>query len=325
MGGETVLSLGVLRSDVGYSGSDEAKTAVCGRVLEQLGEVWPDVAAMVLVGWLDDAFSRCTSKSKGAVDVMDDSDSSSSQPEGGKWWCLGARSILPQASVVAAVESCIRRHCEAMYDMHLNAFVQVRRDDALDSAVARLRCAVIDVIGRGTSSLEVESSPVVKDFLAAFLPMSLPVDDKGLARIRQCMRAWVGTKPETPGKFNGQPSEPSNDLSGWGLVDADDWRPCAIGMVPSRHLTNGALPYLSCFSARDDHFDDDPDGTDVIHMHAVVDGAAATETEYQTGVPSEDSENDGNGIGDDDEAVTDDPEENAGGHGLLPPPPDFHL
>ena len=327
VGGEDVLARGVLQTAVEYSGPEKAKISVCGRVIEQLCEVWPDLAAAVVVAWLDDAFARCNrSSSMGSMATMatmatigDGDGGQGHRSAQGICWYLGARSILSDASIVSAVESCIRRHCEALYDTHSNAYVEIKADASLQAAVTSLRDTLEDAMSSASSAA---STAVVQTFIAAFLPATrLPVSREELEDMRGFVDTWLGTSTtkSTAGSSNGSMKPAKPNTSGWSLVEEAEWRPCAIGLLPSDHLVNGALPHMPCFPSRGgDGFGSD-NATDDLTIDALEAGAdepsAATGLGTETGCaggPSDDDENDGEGEADDDAD-------------LLRPPPDFLL
>jgi len=315
VGGEAVLARGVLQSAVEYSGPEKAKVSVCGRVIEQLCEVWPDLAASVVVAWLDDAFARCNRSSSMATmatleTVGDGGGGQGHRPAQGVCWYLGARSILSDASIVSAVESCIRRHCEALYDTHSNAYVEVKADAALQAAVTSLRDTLEDAMSSASSAV---STAGVQTFIAAFLPATrLPVSSEGLEDMRGFVDTWLGTSTKrAAGSSNGTMKPAKPNTSGWSLVEEAEWRPCAIGMLPSDHLVNGALPHMPCFPSRgSDGFGSD-DATDDLTIDALEAGADEPSAATVPGLGTETS-----GAG----GPSDDDEDDGEGDGLLPPP-----
>ena len=229
VGGEALLARGLGVSGVsGLEGLGGAcAETTCRRVLEQLGDVWPDLAATVLERRLDALFLACLEGIQGVPSR--DGNEDGAQGVDDACWYRAAIAVLQDASVDSIgniAEYCVRRHCSAFYAAHQAAFIEVRAGGATDARLARLRLALEELGARLPSSLQA--------FASLFLDTTA-VDANRLQRMKVCVDDWTRAQEKT-----------QKNTSGWSEVGEDSWRPCAIGMVPSKYLNNGSLPDLAC-------------------------------------------------------------------------------
>lgn len=226
VGGEALLARGLGSSGVAGLGEVCAERT-CRRVLEQLGDVWPDLAATVLAQRLEALFLACLEEMKGGdgntgrVPGVDDA-----------CWYRAAVAVLHDGcvdSIESIVDECVRRHCPAFHTAHQTAFIEVRADGTMEAGLARLRLALGELGDRPPA--------ILQHFISLFLDAT-SIDANRLQRMRACVDDW------TRGQAGQE--ETQKNTSGWTEVGEDSWRPCAIGMVPSKYLSNGSLPDLVC-------------------------------------------------------------------------------
>ena len=218
VGDEALLARGLGSFDGGSSRTGIDRT--CRLVLEHLGDVWPDLAAVVFFQWIDALFLECIRGDR------DGGQETADGPDKGGCWGRAAVAVLSDASITSIVDQCIRRYCLNLYSMHQTAFIEIRVDAGMEAGLKRLRYAL--------EGLEAPGS-LLMDFVSLFLPEKIPVDASGIQRMRMCVDEW-----------NSMDGKASKNTDGWSQVCKDAWRPCAIGMMPSDHLENGSLPDLAC-------------------------------------------------------------------------------
>ncbi len=224
VGGEGMLARGLGGSRVaglgGAGGAGAEKT--CRRVLEQLGDVWPDVAATVLEQRLDALCLACLEQMLGKGEGNGEGEQSMDDA----CWYRASIAVLHDGTIEHVTEECLRRHCSAFYAAHQAAFIEVRADGEAEAGLMRLRHELGELGDR--------SCTILQDFLSLFLDVAT-VDAGRLQRMRACVDDWTRIRETT-----------QKNTSGWSEVDQDSWRPCAIGMMPSTYLSNGSLPDLAC-------------------------------------------------------------------------------
>ena len=188
----------------------------CRRALEHLA-YWGDIAALLISSFLQNGLRRVYDDSKDrSVEVPFD-------------WFVVSLDLVSPTALESIVVSCIKDHAEHLHRKHVDMFIEISIDKGIQSSIEMIskvfQTNIVTALEQ--SAPNSASMEMCTEFSNLFL--TVPTTQELLDGMERFLE-------------NSKMTDDSMSSSDWTKLSS--WTPCAIGLLPSGHISNGILPCM---------------------------------------------------------------------------------